>query len=250
MQIDLSGKTALVTGGAVGIGREISLALAEAGADVVITYHVNTSDVVEKIKAMGRKAIEYQLDVTDSAQVKQVFEDAAAAMGGKIDILVNNAGGLIGRVLIPEMTDEFWHQVIDVNLNSTFYCVRAVSPLMPDGGQIVNMSSLAAHDGGGNGSVAYSASKAAVIGFTRGLAKEFSPREIRVNALAPGFIAHTTFHDTFTAASVQEAIAAKTPLKRGGEASEVASATLFLVSDMASFITGEVLEINGGVYFV
>jgi len=250
MKINLKGKTALVTGGAIGIGGEISLALAKAGADVAITYHENDSDVAKQIEAMGRKAPVFQLDATDSKQVNHVFNEAAEALGGKIDILVNNTGGLIGRVLIPEMSDQFWYQVIDVNLSSTFFCVRAVSPFMPDGGQIVNLSSLAAHDGGGNGSVAYATSKAGVIGFTRGLAKEFAPRNIRVNALAPGFIAGTTFHNTFTPKAVQKAIAGKTPLNRGGTASEVASAALFLVSDMASFITGEVLEINGGLYFV
>ncbi len=112
------------------------MALAKCGADVAITYHKSGSDVAQEIAEMGRKAPLFQLDATDSTQVNQVFRDAAAALGGKIDILVNNAGGLINRILIPEMTDDFWYQVIDVNLSSTFYCVRAVSPFMPDGGQI------------------------------------------------------------------------------------------------------------------
>jgi len=249
MKIDLSGKTALVTGGNIGIGGEISLALAKCGADVAIAYFDCDLEIARTIEAMGCKAPAFQLDATDSEQVNRVVSDAAAALGGKIDILVNNAGGLIGRVPIPEMKDEFWRKVIDVNLTSTFYCTRAVSRYMPDGGQIVNLASLAAHDGGGAGAVAYSAAKAGVIGLTRGLAKEFAPRKIRVNALSPGFIAGTTFHNTFTPENVQKAIAEKTPLRRGGAAADVASAALFLVSDLAGFITGEVLEVNGGLYF-
>lgn len=249
MEIDLSGKTALVTGGNIGIGGEISLALAKSGADVAITYFDSDLSIVKDIEAMGRKAPAFHLDATDSDQVNRVVSDAAAALGGKIDILINNAGGLIGRVMIPEMKDEFWDKVITINLTSAFYCIRAVSHYMPDGGQIVNLASLAAHDGGGGGAVAYTAAKAGVMGLTRGLSKEFGPRKIRVNALSPGFIAGTTFHNTFTPESAQQAIIEKTPLKRGGSASDVASAALFLVSDLASFITGEVLEINGGLYF-
>lgn len=249
MEINLSGKTALVTGGNIGIGGEISLALAKSGADVAITYFDSDLGIVKDIEALGRKAPVFQLDATDSAQVNQVVADAATALGGKIDILINNAGGLIGRVPVPEMEDEFWQKVITINLTSAFYCIRAVSAHMPDGGQIINLASLAAHDGGGGGAVAYTAAKAGVMGLTRGLAKEFGPRKIRVNALSPGFIAGTTFHNTFTPESVQQAIIEKTPLKRGGSASDVASAALFLVSDMASFITGEILEINGGLYF-
>ena len=249
MKIDLNGKTALVTGGNIGIGGAISLALAKCGADVAITYFEGDLEIAKTIEAMGRKAPVFQLDATNTDQVNRVIADAAAALGGKIDILVNNAGGLVGRVQIPEMSDEFWHKVIDVNLSSAFYCTRAVSPFMPDGGQILNLASLAAHDGGGNGAVAYSAAKAGTVGLTRGLSKEFAPRKIRVNALSPGFIAGTTFHNTFTPENVQKMIADKTPLKRGGSAEDVASAALFLISDLASFITGEVLEINGGLYF-
>jgi len=249
MKINLKGKTALVTGGNIGIGGEISLTLAKCGADVAITYFNEDLAIVKTIEDMGRKVPVFHLDATDTDQVNKVFADAAAALGGKIDILVNNAGGLVGRVPIPEMSDEFWCKVIDVNLTSAFKCTRAVSPFMPDGGQIINLASLAAHDGGGNGAVAYSAAKAGVVGLTRGLAKEFAPRKIRVNALSPGFIAGTTFHNTFTPENVQKMIAEKTPLKRGGSAEDVAKAALFLISDLASFVTGEILEVNGGLYF-
>lgn len=170
-------------------------------------------------------------------------------LDGKIDILINNAGGLVGRVPVCDMTDAFWHQVIDVNLSSAFYCVRAVSPYMPEGGRIVNLASLASHDGGGTGAVAYTASKAGIVGLTRALAKELASRKIRVNALSPGFIAGTTFHNTFTPEPIQQAIVEKTPLKRDGTVDDVASAALFLVSDLSSFITGEIMEINGGLWF-
>lgn len=246
MEINLAGKTAVVTGGNIGIGRAYSLALARCGAKVVATYFTST---FEKIAEEGQTIIGIPLDATDSEQVNKVMAEAAEKLGGHIDILINNAGGLLGRVLISEMSDEHFHNVMNVNFSSTFYCSRAVLPYMPDGGRIVNLSSLAAHDGGGNGSVIYSASKAAVIGFTRGLAKELGPRKITVNALAPGFIANTTFHNTFTPDAVQQAIIGKTPLGRGGTPDDVANAALYLVSDLGSFITGELMEINGGLYF-
>ena len=246
MKLDLTGKTAVITGGNIGIGKAFSLALARCGVKVVATYF--TSEF-EEFAEEGQTIYGIPLDATDSEQVNDVMAQAAEKLGGKIDILINNAGGLLGRVKIPDMSDEHFHAVMDVNFSSTFYCTRAVLPYMPDGGSIVNLSSLAAHDGGGNGSVIYSASKAAVIGFTRGMAKELGPRKITVNALAPGFIANTTFHNTFTPTAVQEAIVGKTPIQRAGTPDDVANAALYLVSEMGSFITGELMEINGGLYF-
>ena len=247
MKLDLTGKTAVITGGNIGIGKAFSLALARCGVKVVATYF--TSEF-EDFAEEGQTIYGIPLDATDSGQVNDVMAQAAEKLGGKIDILINNAGGLLGRVRTSEMSDEHFHNVMDVNFSSTFYCTRAVLPYMPDGGSIVNLSSLAAHDGGGNGSVIYSASKAAVIGFTRGMAKELGPRKITVNALAPGFIANTTFHNTFTPNAVQEAIVGKTPIQRAGTPDDVANAALYLVSELGSFITGEIMEINGGLYFV
>ena len=243
MSVDLTNKTAFVTGGNAGIGRAISIALAQAGASVVATAYSSTPEPFDESIQL------VQLDATDSGAVESVMAEAAASLGGKIDILVNNAGGLLARVPVAEMSDEHFHAVMDVNFTTGFYCTRTVLAHMPDGGTIVNLASLAAQDGGGAGSSIYSASKAACIGFTRAMAKELAPRQIRVNAVAPGFIADTPFHNQFTPTETQSAIAGKTPLGRGGNPAEVADAVVYLASDMSSFVTGETIAINGGLYF-
>lgn len=253
MELRLEGKTALVTGGNIGIGRAVSQALADCGADVALTYYSHKEEgehTVNSIEETGRKAFAYKLDATDGKQVKSVVGQAADALGGHIDILMNNAGHLVGRASIVDMTDEHWFNTINVNLTSTFYCTRAVLPFMNTGwGRIINMSSLAARNGGGNGATAYAASKGAIIAFTRGLCKEVAEQGITVNAVAPGLILETPFHETFnTDAGIQGAING-TPLKRGGTPADVANTVLYLATDLGSFITGEIVEINGGLYF-
>jgi 3-oxoacyl-[acyl-carrier protein] reductase len=251
MSINLAGKTALVTGGNTGIGQAIALALAQAGADVALTYFSNPGgQTVTAIRALGRKSLALRLDATDSTEVNQVVPELARALGDHIDILVNNAGHMVGRVPVAEMSDEHWHDVINVNLSSAFYCTRAALPYMRTGwGRIVNMSSLAARNGGGSGAVAYAAAKAGLLGLTRGLAKELAPWGITVNAVAPGLILETPFHTTFNTEEGRQAAIATIPLQRGGVPNDVAGAVLFLVSDLAGFITGEVTEINGGAWF-
>lgn len=182
--------------------------------------------------------------------MKEVVGKVSELFGGHIDILMNNAGHLVGRFSIAEMSDEHWFKTINVNLTSTFFVTRAVLPFMNTGwGRIINMSSLAAHNGGGNGATAYASSKGAILSFTRGLCKEVADQGITVNAVAPGLILDTPFHETFnTDAGIQAGINA-TPLKRGGTPDDVANAVIYFATELGSFITGEVIEINGGMYY-
>lgn len=251
MQIDLSGKVALVTGGARDIGRATVLKLAEAGAAVAVNYFGSEDKAHSLITAIndnGGRAIAVKADVTNTASVEAMIAEVEGKLG-RIDVLVNNAGGLLARKRLDEMDADFMEQVITINFTSMLIVTRAALPHMNDGGAIVNLSSLAAHDGGGPGSVVYAASKGAVLTATRGLAKELSARKIRVNAVSPGLI-NTTFHDTFTKPEARSATAARTLAGREGESDDVARAILFLASDASSYINGEAIQVNGGLYFV
>ena len=253
MDINLANRTAIVTGGNVGIGAAISRQLAAHGAKVALTYYSHKAEAAETVAAIesaGGCAAMYHLDATDSAQVAQVIAEAADFLGGSVDILVNNAGHLVDRVDIADMSDQHWHRVMDVNLSSAFYCARETLKVMGEGGRIVNMSSLAGRNGGGNGTTPYAASKAGVIGLTRGLAKELAPRKITVNALAPGFIIDTPFHETFTGEANYPGIIGGIPLGSPGVPDDVAGAVLYFVSDLGKWVTGQVAEINGGAWFV
>jgi 3-oxoacyl-[acyl-carrier protein] reductase len=186
-------------------------------------------------------------DLGDPEQARALVEQAASALGG-LDVLVNNAGGLVARKTMAEMDVDFWRTVLDLNLTSVFLVTRAALPHLRAGGAVVNLSSLAARDGGGGGALAYSAAKGAVLTFTRGLSKELASKRIRANCVSPGMIA-TTFHDTFTKPEVRQAVAGRTSVGREGSAEDVANAVLFLASDASAYVTGESLEINGGLYF-
>jgi 3-oxoacyl-[acyl-carrier protein] reductase len=251
--IDLTGRRALVTGSGLGIGAGIALALARAGADVAVHYRGSAAapeDTVASIHPLGRRSVALQGDLTDSADADRVVAEAVAFLGG-LDIVVNNAGHLVGRSPVATMTDEHWRAVLDVNVTSAFAVTRAASAHLASSsaGRVVMMSSLADENGGGVGAVAYATAKSATVGFTRALAKELAPSGVTVNAVAPGFIEGTPFHDTFTPDAARAGIVAGIPLGRAGTVDDVAGAVAFLASDLASFITGQVLDINGGANF-
>jgi len=242
-------RVALVTGGALGIGRAIALRLAEDGAAVAVGYHSYPADeAVAEIVAQGGEAIGVPLDVTDRRSVDAAVADVVARLGG-LDILVNNAGGLLARVTIEDMSDDHWQRVFDLNLASAFYCTRAAAPHLGRGGRIVNVSSQAAENGGGPGASAYAAAKAGLIGFTRAVARELGGRGITVNAVAPGFIADTPFHATFSSPESQRAMVAQAAVARAGYPADVAAVVAFLASSGAGYVTGTVSDINGGSYF-
>ena len=247
----LKNKVAIVTGGARDIGKEVSLTLAAEGAKVVINYfgsEEKANETVSEIKSAGGEAIAVKGDMTKNKDVIKLIEETKSAFGNEVHILVNVAGGLLARKTMEEMDEDFWDSVIDLNVKSVFLTVKNVLPLMPAGASIVNFSSQAAKDGGGPGAIAYATGKGAVTTFTRGLAKELGPKGIRVNAVCPGMIA-TTFHDTFTKPEVRTNVANATPLRRQGQAKEVADLVVYLAGDESSFITGANVDINGGLYF-
>jgi 3-oxoacyl-[acyl-carrier protein] reductase len=246
-----NGKTAIITGGSRDIGRQVSLKLAAAGAKVCINYLNNkeaADETLNLIKENGGTAIAVQADVTKSADVKKLVDETIAAFGNTVHIVVNVAGGLMGRKPLADLDEAFWDAVIDVNLKSAYLVTREAVPYMTAGGAIVNFSSQAARDGGGFGALAYATAKGGVLTLTRGLAKELGPKGIRVNCVSPGMI-NTTFHNTFTKPEVRANVAASTPLRREGEATEVADLVLYLAGNNSSFINGESVEINGGSYF-
>ena len=249
MTIDLSGKRALVTGSGHGLGRAIALALADAGADVVVHYGSSgggAEATAKEISGRGRRSTAIGADVTDPDAVDRLVTESTEFLGG-LDILVTNAGHLIQRCKIQDMDADLWHRVMDVNATSTFLTCRAALPALTESrGVIVTMSSLAAHNGGGSGAAAYAAAKAAIGGFTRGLAKEVGPLGIRVNSVAPGYIGGTKFHATFTAPDAVPGIVGSIPLGRGGVPEDVAGVVLFLASPLAGFVTGETVDITGG----
>ena len=247
--IDLQGKIALVTGAGAGIGRACALTLARSGAFAFINYRHDESgarDTLAHIEQAGGKGQLIQADAAHAAQVAHMME-TIKSQAGQLNILVNNAGGLVKRSPIAEMSEELWDEVMNINLKSTFLCCRAALPLMygHDWGRIINLSSLAAHDGGGAGATAYAASKAAIATFTKGLAKEVAAQGITANSLAPGLI-NTAFHDRFSTTQARQNMVNNTPLAREGQPDDVADAVLFLASDLSRFITGETLNINGG----
>ncbi len=247
----LEGKVAVVTGGSRDLGRAVSVKLAREGAKVCVNYFNNEEDARETlamIESEGGTAIAVQGDMTKAADVKALFARTAEAFGDCVDILVNVVGGIVGRKLITEQDEAWYDFVMDVNMRSVFLCTREVVPMMKNGGSIVNFSSQAGRDGGGPGASVYATAKAAVMCHTRAMAKELGPKGIRVNAVAPGMI-NTSFHDRFTKPEARESLHHSAPLRREGEAYEVADLVCYLASEESSYITGTNIDINGGCLF-
>jgi len=248
---DLQGKVALVTGASSGIGRATAETLAANGARVAINFHRNNAGAEAarlQITEGGGSAIVVQADVTRADEVKSLVKQTVTELG-PIDILVNNAGSLVERLKILELTEERWDEVIDLNLKSAFLCCQAVAGSMMERktGAIINVSSIAGRNGGALGSIHYSAAKGGVITFTKGLAKELAPFGVRVNAVSPGVI-DTPYHEQFSSPEMMKTYAGMIPLGRVGTPAEVGNVISFLASDAASYLVGETIEINGGMF--
>lgn len=247
MKTDLSGRVALVTGAGVGIGQAIALALAEAGAFVGIHYHRSREGAEEslsQVRLKGSDGVLLQADLTVEEQAVSVVQ-RLVEQGGRLDILINNAGSPVASTRIEDCSTDLWRQIFDVNLTSAFVVTRTAIPHLRRSGHgcIVNNLSLSVQTGG-SGTGPYAAAKGALQVLTRTLARELAPL-VRVNAVMPGVIA-TRHHEQYSTPAKMEEYRRQTPLERNGTAAEVAAAVRFLVSDEASFITGALLDINGG----
>jgi 3-oxoacyl-[acyl-carrier protein] reductase len=243
----LEGKTALITGGSRGIGKSIVLAFAAQGANVAfsdIRYDEKAEELEKEIEKMGVKGKGYASDASSFADSDKLIDDVMADFGA-IDILVNNAG-ITRDTLLMRMSEEQWDDVIRINLKSAFNLTKAVQKVMlkQRRGSIINMSSVVGL-GGNAGQSNYAASKAGMIGFTKSVAQELGPRNIRCNAIAPGFI--ETDMTAGLPEDVKKGWAEKIPLRRAGSPEDVANVTIFLASDLSSYVTGQVLAVCGGM---
>lgn len=245
--MQLTGKTAIVTGGSRGIGRAAALTLAEAGADVAVIYAGNTAaaeETVRLIEEKGRKGLAIQCDVADEAAVTAMVKDVKKELG-RIDILVNNAG-ITRDGLLMIMKEADWQAVLDTNLTGAFHCTKAVTRLMMKqrSGSIINITSVVGETGNA-GQANYAAAKAGLIGFTKSVAKELASRNIRCNAIAPGCI--ETDMTAVLGEDTVDAMIKTIPMGRVAQPEEVAKAVLFFASDDASYITGQTLNVDGGM---
>ncbi len=247
--MSLQGKTAIVTGAAQGIGRAIAECLAQAGADIAVADldPGRSMETVASVEKLGRKALNIKVNVADANETKAMVDQVLKAWG-KVDILVNNAG-ITRDGLLLRMKEEDWNLVLQINLNGTFNCTKAVLQPMTKQryGRIVNIASIVGVIGNA-GQANYSASKAAVIGFTKTVGREYASRNVTVNAVAPGFIDTAMTHGL--SADVKDTLLKQIPLGRLGTPADIAAAVRFLVSEDAAYITGHVLHVNGGMLMV
>ena len=246
----LEGQVALITGASSGIGRATAEAMAREGARVGVNYLKNqkgAEEAVEAIRKASGEALAIRADVTRRDEVDALVA-AVRKQWGRIDILVNNAGDLLARHTLADMTEEYWDQIMDLNLKSAFLCTQAVWEEMAarQRGCIINVTSIAGRNGGGLGAAAYAAAKGGLLTYTKGLAKELAPHGIRVNGIAPGVIA-TPYHERYSPPELMAKFVANIPLWRAGTAEEIADVILFLASPAARYILGETVEVNGGM---
>ena len=247
--LDLSNQVALITGGSSGIGAATAILFAELGARVAIGYHNNSrgaESVLSQIGAAGGQAILCRANVAQTGEIGRLVEQVVHQFG-PIDVLVNNAGSLVERLPIAKLTPERWDTVMDLNLKSAVLCSQAVAPGMIErrSGAIINLGSIAGHNGGGPGAGPYAVAKGGLMVFTKSLARELAPYGIRVNCVSPGVI-DTPFHATFSTPEMMANFVRVIPLGRVGTADECARVIAFLASKAASYVVGETIEVNGG----
>lgn len=248
----LNGKNVLITAGSQGIGEAITRHFIDNGSNVAIHYF-SSADKANELKEYannkGQSAVTIQGDLTKEANANEVVERSVEVLGG-LDILINNAGSLVARKSLKEMETDFWHKVMDINLTSMMFVTRASVPYLikNENSSIVNLASLAGRKGGHAGSLSYATSKGAILTFTRALASELGNDGVKVNAVAPGLILGTAFHDTHTTKESADKTITEIPIQRAGNPADVARAVLYLASEYDGFITGATLDINGGVY--
>ncbi|ADJ64796.1 glucose 1-dehydrogenase [Herbaspirillum seropedicae] len=250
--LDLAGKVVFISGASTGIGAAAARAFAARGSHLVVHYNSSEKEaeaVAAEVRAAGSKSITIGADVRDTSAINAAVAKAVAQMG-RIDVLINNAGALVKRAPLETVTDELFDDIININARSVVAFTRAVIPVMraQGGGNIINVTSVAARHGGGPGALIYAASKGFVSTLTRGMAKELLADKIRVNAVAPGVIM-TPFQERFTTPEQLEGFRKTIPMGRIGEPDECSGAFLYLASEqMSGYVTGQIIDVNGGQY--